>query len=139
MTGGRSSTGDVVIKILDINDNIPTLENEMVRSNTTTGTSRKLFCLSPIFRPQFRLLNCFAFAVRMSCGGEHGQHGGDEGQSHRSGYDVFRQLAVSVQLRVRERSRLFQHHHRLQDQRGRDHDSEGTRLIHCMWELLCLL
>ena len=32
MAGGRSSTGDVVIKLLDINDNIPTLEKEMVRA-----------------------------------------------------------------------------------------------------------
>ena len=30
--GGNSGTGQVVIKILDINDNIPTLEKESVRS-----------------------------------------------------------------------------------------------------------
>ena len=32
MAGGRSSTSDVVIKILDINDNIPTLEKGTVRA-----------------------------------------------------------------------------------------------------------
>uniref|UniRef100_A0A8C5CKR3 Desmoglein 2 n=1 Tax=Gadus morhua TaxID=8049 RepID=A0A8C5CKR3_GADMO len=38
MAGGRSSTGDVVIKLLDINDNIPTLEKEMYVGHVEENT-----------------------------------------------------------------------------------------------------
>lgn len=39
-SGGRTGTGEVVVKILDINDNIPTLEKESVGVTQITQKSQ---------------------------------------------------------------------------------------------------
>ena len=59
MAGGRSSTGDVVIKLLDINDNIPTLEKEMVRAMQRRERQKHHFGSSLICLHNFRCLRIF--------------------------------------------------------------------------------
>lgn len=57
--GGLSGTSEVVIKLLDINDNIPTLEQESVRATQLPNTL--ILCLLQVLLNVCQLCQCLVF------------------------------------------------------------------------------
>lgn len=103
--GGNTGTGEIVIRIMDINDNIPTLEKDSVGATHVTQPSLFLFSWTAFLK------QLLVFAVWRQCGGEHHQCGSDEDQSPWHGSNSHRQLAGCLRNHYGEWGRLFQYHY----------------------------